>query len=46
MSKGSAKSKHPFNPMQIRDGWIVRLHKDGRIKERIEKYPPETERKK
>lgn len=31
----------PFNPMQIKDGWIVRMGKDGRIKERIEKYPKE-----
>jgi asparagine synthase (glutamine-hydrolysing) len=23
-----------FNPMQIKDGWIVRLYKDGRIKSR------------
>jgi len=46
MSKGSAKTKHPFNPMQIKDGWIVRLYKDGRIKARIEKYPPESKKKK
>ena len=46
MTKGSAKSKHPFNPMQIRDGWIVRLYKDGRIKERIEKYSPKLKIKK
>ncbi len=46
MSKGTSKMKHPFNPMQIKDGWIVRLHKDGRIKEWIEKYPPESKKKK
>jgi hypothetical protein len=46
MSKGNGKTKHPFNPMQIKDGWIVRLYKDGRIKERIEKYPPEKKNKK
>jgi len=46
MTKGSAKTKHPFNPMQIKDGWIVRLHKDGRIKAWIEKYPPESKKKK
>ncbi len=46
MSKGTSKMKHPFNPVQIKEGWIVRLHKDGRIKEWIEKYPPESKRKK
>jgi hypothetical protein len=30
--------------MQIKDGWIVRLYKDGRIKERVEKYPPEKKK--
>jgi len=33
-----------FNPIQIKDGWIVRLRKDGRIAERIEKYPPEKKK--
>ena len=37
----SYKRCEPFNPMQIKDGWIVRMGKDGRIKERIEKYPKE-----
>jgi hypothetical protein len=32
--------------MPIKDGWIVRMGKDGKIRERIEKYPPETKRKK
>jgi len=32
------KKAHSFNPMQIKDGWIVRLYKDGRIKSRIEPY--------
>jgi hypothetical protein len=32
------KKATAFNPIQIKDGWIVRLHKDGRIKSRIEKY--------
>ena len=44
LSSGKYKSKHPFNPIQIKDGWIVRLYKDGRIKERIEKYPPEKKK--
>lgn len=33
------KKSHAFNPMQIKDGWIVRLYKDGRIKVKIEPYP-------
>lgn len=28
-----------FNAMQIKDGWIVRMTKDGRIAQRIEPYP-------
>ena len=35
-----------FNKTQIKDGWIVRMGKDGNIRERIEKYPPESKRKK
>jgi hypothetical protein len=27
-----------FNPIQIKDGWIVRLYKDGRIKSKVEPY--------
>lgn len=34
------KKAGSFNPMQIKDGWIVRLYKDGRIKSKIEKYNP------
>lgn len=32
------KKPTAFNPMQIKDGWIVRLYKDGRIKAKIEPY--------
>jgi hypothetical protein len=32
------KKKGSFNPMQIKDGWIVRLYKDGRIKSKIAPY--------
>lgn len=32
MSSGKYKSKHPFNPMQIKDGKVVRLNKNGTIK--------------
>ena len=38
------RKKGAFNPIQIKDGWIVRLRKDGRIAERIEKYPPEKKK--
>jgi hypothetical protein len=41
MSGASYKRCDPFNPMQIKDGWIVRVGKDGRIREKIEKYPRE-----
>jgi hypothetical protein len=32
------KKAGSFNPIQIKDGWIVRLYKDGRIKSKIEPY--------
>jgi hypothetical protein len=32
------KKAGAFNPIQIKDGWIVRLYKDGRIKSKIEPY--------
>jgi len=35
MAKKKAGS---FNPVQIKDGWIVRLYKDGRIKSKIAPY--------
>lgn len=31
-------SKYSFNDMQIKDGWIVRMTKDGRVKSKIEPY--------
>ena len=40
MSSGQRKVKHPFNPVQIKDGWIVRLNKDGTIKSKIEPWNP------
>jgi hypothetical protein len=38
MSSGKFKPHHGFNPIQIKDGMVVRLHKDGRIKEVLGKY--------
>ena len=40
------KKVHAFNPMQIKDGWIVRLYKDGRVKSKIEPYLPKNQDKK
>jgi len=37
-SSGKYRTKHPFNPVQIKDGMIVRLRKDGTIKAVIGKY--------
>ena len=39
------KKSLAFNPIQIKDGWIVRLYKDGRIKSVIEKYEPKHPKK-
>jgi hypothetical protein len=32
------KKAGSFNPTQIKDGWIVRLSKDGRIKAKLDLY--------
>ncbi len=32
------KKATAFNPIQIKDGWIVRLYKDGRIKSKVAPY--------
>lgn len=41
MSSGQYKRSDKFNPIQIKNGWIVRMRKDGTIKSYIEKYPKE-----
>jgi hypothetical protein len=41
MSSGKYKTKHPFNKTQIKDGWVVRLRKNGTIAAKLEKYPRE-----
>jgi hypothetical protein len=38
MSSGQRKKKHRFNPIQIKDGNIVRLNKNGTIREVLGKY--------
>lgn len=45
-STGKYRTKHPFNPTQIKNGWIVRMRKDGTIKAYIEKYEPGKQKEK
>jgi hypothetical protein len=40
------KKSYAFNPMQIKDGWIVRMYKDGRVKSKVEPYLPKHKDKK
>lgn len=37
-SSGKYKTKHPFNPIQIKNGMIVRLRKDGTVQSVLGKY--------
>jgi hypothetical protein len=39
------KKPTAFNPIQIKDGFIVRMSKDGRIKEKLDTYPPSNNKK-
>jgi hypothetical protein len=38
MSSGKLKRHDSFNPIQIKDGMIVRLRKDGTLKAILGKY--------
>ena len=38
MSSGKYKPHRKLNPIQIKDGYVVRLRKDGRIKAVLGKY--------
>jgi hypothetical protein len=38
MSSGQYKPSRKFNPIQIKDGMIVRLRKDGTVKAILGKY--------
>lgn len=38
MSSGKFKRHEKFNPIQIKDGMIVRLRKDGTVKAVLGKY--------
>ena len=40
-SSGSYYKNHPFNPMKIKNGRIVRLRKDGTIKADLGTYTKE-----
>ena len=46
MSSGQRKQHHGFNKMQIKNGRIVRLRKDGTIKSDLGPYPKEKREKK
>jgi hypothetical protein len=39
------KKAGAFNAMQIKDGWIVRMSKDGRILEKIDRHLPRHPKK-
>ena len=38
MSSGQRKKHYGFNPIQIKDGNVVRLRKDGTVKAILGKY--------
>jgi hypothetical protein len=38
MSSGKYKQHYGFNPVQIKDGMVVRLNKNGTIRSIISKY--------
>ena len=39
------KKRGAFNPIQIKDGWIVKMRKDGTIKSKIAPYEPKHPKK-
>ena len=43
-SSGSYFKNHGFNPMQIKDGRIVRLRKDGTVKADLGPYKTKQKR--
>lgn len=46
MSSGKYKPHRGFNKTQIKDGWIVRLRKDGTIRAKLEPYKVATKKAK
>ena len=41
-----ARVKVGFNPVQIKNGHIVRLHKNGTVKAILDTWPPKDKKKK
>lgn len=41
MSSGKYKMHYGFNAVQIKDGKIVRLNKNGTVRSILDKYPKE-----
>ena len=46
MSSGQYKPHRKFNPIQIKNGMIVRLRKDGTVKAVLGKYGEYSKKKK
>ena len=44
MSGGQYKPHYGFNPIQIKDGYIVRLRKNGTIAARLDTWPPSKDK--
>jgi hypothetical protein len=44
MSSGQFKRHDGFNPIQIKDKKIVRLGKDGKIREVLDTWPPSSKK--
>lgn len=44
MSSGQGTTKIGFNPIQIKDGHIVRLGKDGRVRAILDTWPPKKDK--
>lgn len=40
MSKGTSKTKHPYNATIIKNGRILRIRKDGTVKADLGEYMP------
>lgn len=45
MSSGKYTPHRGFNPIQIKDGFIVRLNKNGTVRSILDKYPKEKKDK-
>lgn len=46
MSSGKYKTHRGFNPVQIKDGKIVRLNKNGTVRSVLDTWPPSNKTKK